>query len=73
MELWIRSQNKELLIKENKIWYEKRAFCEIITSDGMDDFVIGRYATKERCIEILDLIQKFIVNEYGNIFIMPEK
>lgn len=73
MELWIRSQDKELLIKTNKIWYEKRVCCEIVASDGMEDLVIGSYQTVNRVIEILDLIQKFIGNEYGNIFIMPEE
>lgn len=60
--MWIRSQDKQLLTFvttismdasiENRVW--------IYNQDGRR---LGTYATKERAIEILDQIQKFICNQ----------
>lgn len=60
MELWIRSQDKEVLTRVVDIW--KDADKNEIWSES--SFAIknclGIYKTKERAIEILDEIQKVI-------------
>ena len=76
MELWIRSQSKETLMKVTKVH-----ICDgVIFANGYTEFDerIGEYATKERAIEILDEIQKFLktaeLNDDINVIVykMPE-
>jgi hypothetical protein len=65
MELWIRSQDKEELLKINA-----RLFIKEITNVGFsiendlctdDGFIsLGIYETKERALEVLDEIQSYI-------------
>ena len=64
MELWIRSQNREDLIKvdrlavnDNRIEANFKLFY-----GGCDDLVIGVYETNERALEVLDEIHKLIKN-----------
>lgn len=78
MKLWIRSQNKELLIKVNCIFIEEidnlivlRSFCE------NKEVYLGTY-TYKRAIEVLDTIQNLLQNAYvGNsgriVYEMPEE
>ena len=52
MELWIRSQSKETLMKVAKVH-----ICDgVIFANGYTEFDerIGEYATKERALEVLD-------------------
>jgi hypothetical protein len=80
MEIWVRSQDKEQLVKTNDFRYkreekkktkpfgdfeEARLFCDYdivekhyIYSDRFD--ILGEYPTKERCLEIIDEIQKLL-------------
>ena len=58
MELWIRSQSKETLMKVTKVH-----ICDgVIFANGYTEFDerIGEYATKERALEVLDEIEKLI-------------
>lgn len=52
--MWIRSKNKDTLV-----------CCENIEVDGISvyggHYFLGEYATEERAIEVLDLIQKRII------------
>lgn len=65
MELWIRHANKKKLIKVNCVGYE-----EYNNSLGEHYFYIysdnacnlGDYATEERCLEIIDEIQKLLLS-----------
>lgn len=58
MELWIRSQNKQLIRKANyEIYYNERNGHNYIVIDGD---ALGSYKTKERAIEVLDEIQSLI-------------
>ena len=63
MDLWIRSQNKELLIPNPKLSLEdiKNAYWII---DIFDDTVLGTYKSKERALEVLDEIQNKIKGIY---------
>ena len=75
MDLWIRSQDKEVLSKVNNLcYYTREDVCEFIKEDELkadiqhivwspDGSVLGYYKTKERALEVLDDIQNFIEND----------
>jgi len=58
MELWIRSQSKQSLIKVENISLEIKKDNVIFITSG--EWRLGTYKTKERALEILDEIQKKI-------------
>ena len=70
MELWIRSQDKEALIKVDKIFYWNT--CPEMQNTGKhylgnkewagiaDYTKLGEYKTKERALEVLDEIQDIL-------------
>jgi hypothetical protein len=61
MELWIRSQDRESLIKCNQIdimWVD--GYPCVFLNSNFPDNVVGSYLTKERALEILDEIQKLL-------------
>lgn len=66
MDLWIRSQDKERLIKpvdfyiEETIDYVNKSSEFNIYALTKDDIIIGTYKTKERALEVLDEIQETI-------------
>lgn len=74
MELWIRSQGGTFLRKVNTIGIvEGRDFWSI---DENLTVSFGKYKTKERAIEVLDEIQKYMLlpNPDGSAYVyqMPE-
>lgn len=58
MELWIRSQNKIVLMKVDEICYAEVYKGE--HSLWYRDILLGKYDTKERALEVLDEIEKLI-------------
>jgi hypothetical protein len=82
MELWVRSQDKECLLKINRVDIDTNG--RTIMVNGFES-IIGIYKSKQRALEILDEIQnilkpKMIVNTYkveqaelcdGTQFIQP--
>lgn len=63
MDLWIRSQNKEKLLKVDGIKYSYSKFYdeytyEILTIKGT---LLGEYKSKARALEVLDEIQEILV------------
>lgn len=64
--IWIRSQNKEVLLYSGKLQYANNdskhliISVENVTKDGTDALVVGEYPTEERAIEVLDEIQSVI-------------
>jgi hypothetical protein len=61
MELWIRSQDKNSLIKVENI------YSDVLPEDGYykifnmpDEDILGKYITKERALEVLDEIQHIL-------------
>ena len=62
MKLWIRSQNREVLLKTNFLYIienvsqSKKDLCFIKTKNC----VLGTYKTKERALEVLDEIQDIL-------------
>lgn len=63
MNLWIRSQDKETLIKCEKILVEedKDRFAIVNYIDTKNWFRLGLYKTKERALEVLDEIQNHTI------------
>lgn len=68
MSLWIRIQNKEMLINCHAI--------EIDLGDGKcicsNGYVLGTYSTKETALEVLDIIEDCIVGNINCVFQMPQ-
>lgn len=69
MELWVRSQNKELLMKTPELRYKQKGNVHSLlaydTSGGYR--ILGVYKSKERAIEILDEIQDIFSLKIENI------
>ena len=59
MELWIRSQDKEKLIKSENFKYGFGIYGHIILNG---EIILGEYKSKERALEVLDEIEKTIIN-----------
>lgn len=72
MELWIRSQDKEILMLINTIAIAKDEVGSIIGYgiDGKIKVELGTYATKERALEVLDEIQRTIAKNQSLISLM---
>ena len=61
MDLWIRSQNKDYLIKATDLYIPiSRTNEDFSIYTICSDFRLGTYKTKERALEVLDEIQKII-------------
>ena len=67
MELWIRSQNKECLIKIDRLDIDYTNGSYKIEADGYQT-LLAKYKTKGRALEVLDEIQKHIA--YNEIEIL---
>ena len=64
MELWVRSQDKEALLKVNNgvMYWETtdKKNCIVIKETSTNLSILGEYKTKERALEVLDEINMFI-------------
>lgn len=61
--LWIRSQDKEMLVNSNGFQLQQHyedSPCQIFAVWNNNYMCVGAYKTKERALEILDEIQKFM-------------
>lgn len=59
MELWIRSQDKEKLIKSENLKYGFGIYGHIILNG---EIILGKYETKERALEVLDEIEDLMAS-----------
>lgn len=63
MELWVRSQDKDILMKVDSLIIDEDKKCifthDKINSVGMT-YTLGKYKTKERTFEVLDEIQEYL-------------
>jgi len=77
MNLWIRSQDKEVLTRVVDIWKDADKNEIWSKSSFAIKNCLGTYKTKERAIEVLDEIQKYMLlpNPDGSAYVyqMPEK
>lgn len=79
MNLWVRSQDKELLMKSPELRYNQKGNDHsILAYDSLGVYrILGTYKTKERAIEILDEIQHLLQTVYVGsanriVYKMPE-
>ena len=62
MDLWIRSQDREILTKIDYVYLETSNGKEILGGNHyMINKHLGTYKTKERALEVLDEIQNSII------------
>lgn len=84
MNLWIRSQDKKILLNPIFIEYDRKTvenktnlYCgihKIITFYNGIQYILGEYETQKRALQILDEIQKIKsieVNDY--VYEMPKE
>ena len=66
--MWIRSQDKATLTEVHKV--DVTEFSEIY----VNDFYFGEYSTKEKALEVLERIEKYLTYPYpyGEVFQMPQ-
>lgn len=70
MELWIRSQDKKMLIKNDALAVEPSGQYEVITN-GFN--ILGKYQSEKRALEVLDEIQTYISEKFAEVYDMPEE
>lgn len=61
MKLWVRSQDKELLLQTKVVeieFFSEEAFTLINTRFNGKNVNLGKYETKKRALEVLDEIQQ---------------
>lgn len=85
MNLWVRSQDKERLVKVSNVQYTYRKgdlYSDVRGKHYIGTYydnleILGEYATKERAIEILDEIQNYILlpntDNSAYVYQMPAK
>ena len=59
--MWVRSQNKEVLINANgvRIVYED-TYCIVCDYYDGELYYLGEYSTKEKALKVMDMIQNAI-------------
>ena len=62
MELWIRSQDREMLCKVEcvELMHDDPEYAKIFLNGQFPDLIVGAYE-KKRALEVLDEIQKLLV------------
>lgn len=74
MELWIRSQDKECLMKVDRLDYDLSNSEHRIVVNGFTTLV-AKYPTKKRALEVLDEIKTKMKNQFivkANALIKPQ-
>ena len=70
--MWIRRQDKEMLIEAVCIYLGSGNHICASTAEG-DNWYIGKYSTKEKALKVLDMIQKLICDyKIRGLFQMPQ-
>lgn len=70
MKLWVRSQDKENLAIIKSLCYANQGDKNLIFggAETTFDICLGRYSTKERCLEIIDEIQELLTHNGMMLF-----
>ncbi|TCU72912.1 hypothetical protein EV204_105248 [Tissierella praeacuta] len=61
MGIWIRTQNKEVLLTCQTIGLTNDELS-LVEEKNTESYLLGTYSTKERTLEVLDEIQNQIMN-----------
>lgn len=70
--MWIRSQNEKELIKSNRIYQ----YAGTIYAEAKEDIELGDYKSRERALEVLDEIEKYINSDVMmnlDVYEMPKE
>ena len=76
--MFIRSQNRDVLLNVNDICFNKlNIHSEIIYQFrcygyGDDYYILGEYSTEQKALKVLDEIQKRTEYQYPKAFQMPQ-
>lgn len=64
MDLWIRSQDKEMLCKVEcvELMHDDPVYAKIYANGKFPDLIVGCYE-KQRALEVLDEIQKLLIGK----------
>lgn len=65
MDLYIRSQDKEDLVKAYNLRILNQSDIAVnvkFKTSSLEYLIIGRYSTKERALEVLDEIQNILID-----------
>lgn len=76
MDLWIRSQDKEMLCKAEcvELMHDDPVYAKIYLNGKFPDLIVGCYE-KQRALEALGEIQKLLINDvvlFKNFDISPK-
>ena len=73
--MWVRTQDKETLVKADKLYIDKNNNKYTINFDSCTDrwYILGTYKSKERAIEVLDDIQHYLDENWSETFETPEE
>jgi len=63
--IWIRSQNKEVLIKANDIWTDVETIFANYVGDTRT--LLGGYKSEAEAMQVLDMIQEYIAKGRGQM------
>ena len=60
--MWVRSQNKEILINANsfRIMEDFNSYCIVYDFYDGELYYLGEYSTKEKAMKVMDMIQNAI-------------
>ena len=61
MEVWVRSQDKNRFTQAHNFSYDYEVNKHIVNCNG---YPYGVYNSKERCLEIIDEIQKLLYSDF---------
>lgn len=76
--MFIRSQNRDVLVNVNDICFNKlNIHSEIIYQFrcygyGDDYYILGEYSTEEKALLVLDMIEKVSMYSGNTLFQMPQ-
>lgn len=75
--MWVRSQNKEILIDVKKILIRNDLICYkskycIVNTNYSKIILLGVYSTKEKAMSVLDDLQCRIARTESGVYQMPE-
>ena len=62
MDLWVRSQDKEVLQKITSLFVNDDGYIFSYDYINSNEVFLGKYKSKERALGVLDEIQKYINN-----------
>ncbi|MCI7165585.1 MAG: hypothetical protein MR967_01385 [Holdemanella sp.] len=73
--MWVRSQNKEVLVNVNDVCFfkiKKDSYQFRCYGYGDDYYILGEYSTEEKALTVLDMIEKVSMYSGNTLFQMPK-